>query len=905
MDRKRKGTNNRSTGGGKSVKSRTLRRKKGKSILGATLSRAKKKLGRTRSKRSVHSSAKSKSLEDSASVFKSRKFSKYDGDRAVDEQNLEAEKKIENLLKAKNGRRREIFETTLEIDDAMSKGSRGSLKSVKTFRTIEENSQKSGNIRNQRASNSFSMSSFKITGLGRTLKKKKQRNSGEKKRFRNLSLPFVPKAEVFKDLIRESLSQNIFFSALPESEIEKLVSAMDSREVAKGDFAAKEGEEEDEFFVVKSGTFRIGKEGGEGEERTEGESFGELALVLEGRREFSAEAVEEDCEVFFLSRLNYRKVMAFSEEDRLRSIRNVLLSVPLLQSLSRAQIADLADCVHLVKFNAGDVIIVKGDEGNICYFIKSGKVECTKVGKELKDIVFGPGEYFGERALLVDEPRAANVVALEEVECLALDREAFSKHLGSLRDIMNKNLTLRALKAIPLLHDLSDKQLSKLCASMEEREFLPGEQIIDQGAKNKHLFIITEGEVQVTMFDQSDRQKHTDLGTLKEGDFFGEGSIKSKSATAEVTAVGNVTCQVIEVKKNQKQLRPIAGTLRKKKTQRHKSALESMMKNTTEIHFPQQILLEDLDHVRTLGTGTFGRVKLVEHTPSSQIFALKILQKSFVIKYKQQKNVMNEKHVMMKSQHPFILKLERTFVTKNCLYFLLEYIQGGELFSLLHLQGGNLKPSWAKFYAACVVDALGYLHKRQIVYRDLKPENLMIDSQGFIRVVDFGFAKKVLTKTYTLCGTPEYLPPETITKRGHNRAVDYWAVGVLIYEMIAGFSPFSDVDANEQDQIFERILKGRFLFPYKGFPSKAKNLVTQLMEVNPIERLGMFKEGPDEIKDHVWFSDVDFQELRDKAAKAPWIPKIRDKLDTQFFDDFDEDDDEIPYKGSNKYWQTF
>ena len=169
---------------------------------------------------------------------------------------------------------------------------------------------------------------------------------------------------------------------------------------------------------------------------------------------------------------------------------------------------------------------------------------------------------------------------------------------------------------------------------------------------------------------------------------------------------------------------------------------------------------------------------------------------------------MNEKIILQKCIHPFILQLITTYKDENCLYMLLELVQGGELFNLLHNMGGYLSSSHAVFYAACVLDVLAFLHKNNILYRDLKPENLLIDKEGYIKVVDFGFAKVVKDRTFTLCGTPEYLAPELVLGKGHNKGVDYWALGVLIYEMLCGYSPFADHENGDQIIICKNIMRG-------------------------------------------------------------------------------------------------
>ena len=173
---------------------------------------------------------------------------------------------------------------------------------------------------------------------------------------------------------------------------------------------------------------------------------------------------------------------------------------------------------------------------------------------------------------------------------------------------------------------------------------------------------------------------------------------------------------------------------------------------------------------------------------------MKVLQKAQVVSYRQQENVMNEKNIVAEADHPFILKLICTHQDKNCLYMVLELVCGGELFSMLYNLGGAVEETkHAMFYAGCVADCFQYLHKMHIAYRDLKPENLLIDEMGYIKVCDFGFAKVIADRSYTLCGTPEYLAPELVLGKGHNKGVDLWALGILIYEMLFKFTPFNDI----------------------------------------------------------------------------------------------------------------
>lgn len=227
------------------------------------------------------------------------------------------------------------------------------------------------------------------------------------------------------------------------------------------------------------------------------------------------------------------------------------------------------------------------------------------------------------------------------------------------------------------------------------------------------------------------------------------------------------------------------------------------------------IPLRELELKKTLGTGTFGRVRMALHRRTNQVFALKMLQKAQIAALKQQKNIMAERDILWRVDHPFVIKLFDTYRDRDRLYMLLELVQGGELFGRLQNSPtpGRISPGEARFYAACVLDAFDYLHALHVVYRDLKPENLLIDAAGYLKLVDFGFAKFVPDRTFTLCGTPEYLAPELVLGRGHDKGVDYWAIGVLLFEQVAGYSPFADRERNDQMTICKNILRGVVDFP--------------------------------------------------------------------------------------------
>jgi len=306
---------------------------------------------------------------------------------------------------------------------------------------------------------------------------------------------------------------------------------------------------------------------------------------------------------------------------------------------------------------------------------------------------------------------------------------------------------------------------------------------------------------------------------------------------------------------------------------------------------PQSFLrLEDFDVQRCLGTGSFGRVNLVCHRPSGQFFAMKKLRKADILRLNQVEHTNNERRLLAQAHHPFIVQLVCTGQDDRNLYLVLEYVPGGELFSLLR-KVRILPPFVAQFYSAQVILALEYLHAKDILYRDLKPENILIGPDGNIRLTDFGFAKVVPEMTATLCGTPDYLAPEIVLSKGYGKAVDWYALGVLIYEMLIGVPPFYH---ENQHRLYDNIVKQPVRFP-DNIDAVARDLLEGLLEKNPTKRLGVLANGAQDIKMHPWYRDVRWDLLLDLRIKAPYKPRVTHPGDSSNFEAYP---DEIPEPSS-------
>jgi serine/threonine protein kinase len=261
---------------------------------------------------------------------------------------------------------------------------------------------------------------------------------------------------------------------------------------------------------------------------------------------------------------------------------------------------------------------------------------------------------------------------------------------------------------------------------------------------------------------------------------------------------------------------------------------------------------------------------------------------------------MNEKRVMLMLQHPFIIRLFATFRDKNRLMFLLEPILGGELFTVLRART-LFDEDTSRFFAASVVLAFEFMHDKNIIYRDLKPENLLLDHEGYLKVTDFGFAKELSGRTWTLCGTPDYLAPEIVAGKGHGKGVDWWTLGVFIYEMLASYPPFYDEDPMKT---YAKIIHGTITFP-SHFSKDAINLIQKLLHHKPTKRLGVVAGGAKLIKKHPWFKGFDWDALYARKLKAYIIPKIKSTEDLSNFDDYGEKEHRTdPYDDDGSNWDA-
>ncbi|XP_028983750.1 serine/threonine-protein kinase Sgk2b isoform X2 [Betta splendens] len=321
----------------------------------------------------------------------------------------------------------------------------------------------------------------------------------------------------------------------------------------------------------------------------------------------------------------------------------------------------------------------------------------------------------------------------------------------------------------------------------------------------------------------------------------------------------------------------------------HLDAQKNVQRKETELKTPvssadmetSEMKPSDFDYLKVIGTGSFGKVLLVRHREQGGYYAVKVLQKQMIVKRKE-KHVMVERSVLQKTlRHPFLVGLHFSFQTPSTLFFVLDYVNGGELF--YHLQReGSFPEHRSAFYAAETAMALGYLHSLDIVYRDLKPENILLDSEGHVKLTDFGLCKEgvdVGGTMHTFCGTPEYLAPEVLQGRPYSRAVDWWGLGAVLFEMFYGLPPFY---SRSKAKMLDNILHAPLRLHCKVSPA-ARSLLRGLLERDVSKRLGGSRDLA-ELQEHPLFASLDWDDLLARKVRPPFIPRVTGPCDISYID---------------------
>mmetsp|Transcript_24505 Transcript_24505/g.38480 ORF Transcript_24505/g.38480 Transcript_24505/m.38480 type:complete len:818 (+) Transcript_24505:156-2609(+) len=690
--------------------------------------------------------------------------------------------------------------------------------------------------------------------------------------------PTFPKSDRDNALIEGALKDNFVFQHVSSKLLPELIEAFEPVMITKGTEIIKEGDVGDYFYVIGSGRVAFEVDDKHVGVANQGQTFGELALLYQAPRAATCTA-KSMCGLFRLDQETFRRIMAQQMEDANRELIEILKKVPYFKDLGDDYLYKIVNNLKFTRYNKGDVLIKKGDSSTKFAIIKEGRAKGTDIqagGSDYKELEFGPGEFFGEAAIMTGKT-LATVTAVTPVFALTIDKEVFDKVVGSdVQMLIQRTLDKRKLALIPFgkRKGPAANELDLLAAAVVNKKFSKGHVFFREGTFcMPSLYLVRQGEVSIGSSSYPNLENILGF-KLSEGEvkrvgnmgYFGNDTLgdneKGEFGKAKYTCIALTDVEV--------------GVL-------DLNAIKRVVVSRSE---EEKIGMEDLELIRIIGAGTFGKVWLCTMKGTKDAYALKSQVKKQLIEYNQADGVIREKNIMEKLDHPFIIKMVSSFKDEYKLYMLLKLYQGGELQTVIHTDTRDGIPEWAaRFYAANILEGLNHMHHRNIVYRDLKPENVLLNSEGYCVIVDLGFAKVIRGKTYTFCGTPLYLAPEIIKQKGHDKGADHWSWGVMLFEMIMGMTPFYD-GVVDQMGLFKNIVQ-RKMVPYdNGISDEGKDLIDRILVVDAEHRLGSFAAADKDIKEHPFFNDIDWQQLQKMEAKVPFKPKVKDPLDGSNFDDY-------------------
>mmetsp|Transcript_12553 Transcript_12553/g.19339 ORF Transcript_12553/g.19339 Transcript_12553/m.19339 type:complete len:835 (+) Transcript_12553:129-2633(+) len=692
--------------------------------------------------------------------------------------------------------------------------------------------------------------------------------------------PTFSKSDQDNDLIEGALMNNFVFAHVSSKLLPGLIDAFEPVMITKGTEIIKEGDVGDYFYVIGSGQVAFEVDGKHVGDANPGQTFGELALLYQAPRAATCKA-KSMCGLFRLDQETFRRIMAEQVEDANKEVIEVLKKVPYFKDLDENYLYKIVNNLKVTRYNKGDVLANKGDLITKFVIMKEGRVKITDIeagGSDYKEMEVGPGQFFGEATFVSGTGSLAKVTAMTPVVALTIDKDVFDKMVGSdVHKLIKRTLDKKKLALIPFgkRKGPAANELDLLASAVVDKKFAKGHVFFKEGTRcMPSLYLVRKGEVSIGSSSYPNLENILGF-KLSEGEvkrvghlgYFGNDTL-GDNETGEFGKAKYTCIALTDVEVGVLDLNAIKGVVIARSEE-------------------EKMGLKDLEMVRIIGAGTFGKVWLCTMKGSNEAYALKSQVKKQLIEYNQADGVIREKNIMEKLDHPFIIKMMSSFKDENKLYMLLKLYQGGELQTVIHTDTRNGIPEWAaRFYAANILEGLSHMHHRNIVYRDLKPENVLLDSEGYCVIVDLGFAKVISGKTYTFCGTPLYLAPEIIKQKGHDKGADHWSWGVLVYEMIQGMTPFYDGKVDQMG-LFKNIVKRR-MQPYDDglISEEGKDLINRILVVEPEDRLGSFAAADKDIKEHPFFNDIDWQDLQQMKAKVPFKPKVKDPLDGSNFDDY-------------------
>lgn len=736
------------------------------------------------------------------------------------------------------------------------------------------------------------------------------------------------------------LSKVPLFRQLPEEEYPLLAEACEPRAFKPGEVVIRQGDIGKEFFVIRSGEASVhiadedqpdAVEVRKGSNLKPGDYFGEKALVHDVPR--TATIVAETAlstlritrdkfrELGLNERLHFRRRKGVaktaqktkakeppkkSAADRLfigsAVKQNQNLQVMVL--LDEERVAAMVEVCWKESVAKGTKLISEDDaRADYFYVVQSGGFEVTVSGEPGKCKKIGPGSSFGEVALLCLAPRSATVTAVEDAVVWVFDRDNFKQILMQ-NSAAQTQLQMGYLEGVEMLQYLLPNERRAIAEAFLELHYAKDEVIFEQGQQATAFYVLIEGTVslvrdgaEINCLSGSTEQRTTA--------FFGEQSLLSNDPRIATAKVVSEIAKVLVLDREAFEvlLGPLEDIIREAKsaTGRVDGGRISRNVSLTPPVKREPIYRDELQICGMLGAGGFGTVDLYEHTKTHKFYALKSMSKGYILEAGMKECVMSEKEILWSCNSDFIIHLYAAYNMAESLQLLMEVALGGDLHVLYQRRGFYGSKAHAAFYSAGVTCAFVHLHRRKVVYRDLKPENVLINETGHVKLTDMGLAKVCLGKTYTVCGTPDYFAPEMLRQSGHSFALDWWTLGIFIYELLAGDPPF---EAPDPMSIYRNISQGinKVRFPPSCGPP-ASGLVKRLLVDDPAGRIAMQPGGVANLEKHAFYGGMDWDAFRELKVEPPYRPKLSSPKDRRNFRANPKDAPPIvPYKDDGSGW---
>lgn len=627
-----------------------------------------------------------------------------------------------------------------------------------------------------------------------------------------------------------------------------LCSSLYKESFDEGNYIVKKGEEAHCLYIVKEGEVNCSLNGKIVRTLKKGDNFGERSILVDSTRSLDVIA-KTNCVCYSIS-TNTLKTMLGDNFRTLLYLNFIKSSFTRSKNFSKFNVKLLDNALNIfqaINLGKNDIAMKEGYE-------KSSKlvvvIDGSLMNIKTKEIVANRGDILFESDLFNNSKEKTTYDIIPHPDCLLIqaDMDKFTKCLGgSFTKLINQKSIIDSLLKVQIFRNLTSKKLEHLAEIIGVENYENGTNIITQGEEGNKFYIVKSGKVDIFVGKKYIR-------TLNEKECFGERALffhEKRSAT--IKAVGNVSVFFISQKDF---MSIIEGNMKE-----HLMNRLYLQDNTVE--------LKDLLFCASLGSGNYGKVALVKNLKNNFFYAIKIISRKQIDCEQLHSNLELERNILLQIDHPFIVKLVKTLKDKKYIYFLMEYIKGRELFDVIR-DIGLLNKEQTQFYGASLMLAVDYLHERKFVYRDIKPENIIVIQSGYVKLIDFGTAKAIVDRTNTIIGTPHYMAPEVVLGEGYSFQVDMWSIAICLYEFMCGGVPFGE-NAEDPMDVYLSIINDKMSFPPFCKDQEFKLLMQQMLTKNAMSRMSKLSQ----VQSHIWFKDFNWDDLISLKMTPPYKPQLQ------------------------------